>query len=281
MADATLDEIEAIKKSAMRAATDVRDEDLFSGPYERFKVRYFTGNKNYPDLCKKAKEDIENGVQKNKIYQTLSDYLDLIKIQINKSDLFKNDSEEERNYIRDGIQNHILKKIYKSVFPENQSLMDKQFYETTSKLSWIKPDQLDIKKIYINELKFAEKCISKIDEGKSVNEKLKNILDAHNTINNTIKFSTGKINDAGADDLSPIFQYIIIQARPKRFFSNINYIKCFLGPNQLKGIYGYLLSQMEFAAEYIMRIDYVKLKISKEEFEDNVQKSIFFKGKNA
>ena len=38
---------------------------------------------------------------------------------------------------------------------------------------------------------------------------------------------------------------------------------------------------MEFAAEYIMRIDYVKLKISKEEFEDNVQKSIFFKGKNA
>ncbi len=238
-------------------------------------------NKNYPDLCKKAKEDIENGVQKNKIYQTLSDYLDLIKIQINKSDLFKNDSEEERNYIRDGIQNHILKKIYKSVFPENQSLMDKQFYETTSKLSWIKPDQLDIKKIYINELKFAEKCISKIDEGKSVNEKLKNILDAHNTINNTIKFSTGKINDAGADDLSPIFQYIIIQARPKRFFSNINYIKCFLGPNQLKGIYGYLLSQMEFAAEFIMRIDDVKLKISKEEFEDNVQNSIFFKGKNA
>ena len=142
--------------------------------------------------------------------------------------------------------------------------MDKEFYETTCKLSWIKPEQLDIKKIYINELKFAEKY-----------------MDAHNTINNTIKFSTGKINDAGADDLSPIFQYIIIQARPKRFFSNINYIKCFLGPNQLKGIYCYLLSQMEFVPEFIMRIDCVKLKISEEDFEDNVQKSIFFKGKNS
>ena len=43
MADPTLDEIEAIKKSAMRAATDNRDEDLFAGPYERFKPKYFFG----------------------------------------------------------------------------------------------------------------------------------------------------------------------------------------------------------------------------------------------
>ena len=49
MADPTLDEIEAIKKSAMRAATDNRDEDLFAGPYERFKPKYFFGNKNYPN----------------------------------------------------------------------------------------------------------------------------------------------------------------------------------------------------------------------------------------
>ena len=49
MADPTLDEIEAIKKSAMRAATDNRDEDLFAGPYERFKPKYFYGNKNYPN----------------------------------------------------------------------------------------------------------------------------------------------------------------------------------------------------------------------------------------
>ena len=140
-----------------------------------------------------------------------------------------------------------------------------------SKLSWITPDKLDVKKIYVNELKFAEKCISKIDEGKTVFDKLKSIAEAHNTINITIKFSTGKNDDTGADDLSPIFQYIIIKAKPKRFFSNIYYIKCFLGNSQ-KGINGFLLTQMEFAAQYILKIDYVKLKMSKEEFENNIRK---------
>ena len=127
------------------------------------------------------------------------------------------------------------------------------------------------------ELKYAEECVSKIDTGKSVYEKLKYIADAHNTINNTIKFSTGKSSDAGADDLSPIFQYIIIKARPKRFFSNINYIKCFLGPNQVKGINGFLLGQMEFAAEFIMRIDCNKVKLNQEEFDNNIKNSIIFK----
>lgn len=42
-----MDEIEDIKKSAMWATADNRDEDLFSGPYERFKSKYFYGNENY------------------------------------------------------------------------------------------------------------------------------------------------------------------------------------------------------------------------------------------
>ncbi len=232
---------------------------------------------NCPETLLKIKEDIETGNQKNKIYQTFNDFLDIITQSINKSDLFINDNEEERNFIREGIQNHILKKIYKSVFPKQSLKKDDEFYETTCKLSWIKPEQLDIKKVYVNELKYAEECVSKIDTGKSVYEKLKYIADAHNTINNTIKFSTGKSSDAGADDLSPIFQYIIIKARPKRFFSNINYIKCFLGPNQVKGINGFLLGQMEFAAEFIMRIDCNKVKLNQEEFDNNIKNSIIFK----
>ena len=234
-------------------------------------------NLNCPDILLKIKEDIETGDQKNKIYQTISDFLDIINQSINKSDLFIKDNEDERNFIREGIQNHILKKIYKTVFPKEPLKQDVEFYETTCKLSWIKPEQLDIKKIYVNELKYAEKCVSKIDSGKSVYEKLKYIADAHNTINNTIKFSTGQNSNAGADDLSPIFQYIIIKARPKRFFSNINYIKCFLGPNQVKGINGFLLGQMEFAAEFIMRIDCNKVKLNPEEFENNIKNSIIFK----
>ena len=218
-----------------------------------------------------VKEDIAKGEQRHKFYKTLNDYIEIIQNSINKSEIFNKDSDIEKLFIKEGIQNYILKKIYKSVFPKNPLEKDNEFYIKVSKLSWITPDKLDVKKIYVNELKFAEKCISKIDEGKTVFDKLKSIAEAHNTINTTIKFSTGKNDDAGADDLSPIFQYIIIKAKPKRFFSNIYYIKCFLGNSQ-KGINGFLLTQMEFAAQYILKIDYVKLKMSKEEFENNIRK---------
>ena len=137
------------------------------------------------------------------------------------------------------------------------------------------------KKIYISELKFAEECISRIDEGKTVYDKLKSIADAHNTINTTIKFSTGKNDDAGADDLSPIFQYIIIKAKPKRFYSNLYYIKCFLGSSQITGINAFLLSQLEFAGEFINKIDHIKLKMSKNDFDDNIRNSKMYKHKNS
>ena len=93
-------------------------------------------------------------------------------------------------------------------------------------------------------------------------------------INNTIKFSSGKGDDAGAEELSPIFQYIIIKAKPTRFYSNINYIKAFLDPSKLKGMHGFLLSQMEFAASFIVQIDYNKLRIPKEQFDEKCKKAI-------
>ena len=247
---------------------------IFTSPEQKLK--------NLPNpVYNYVMEDIQKGEQKHKIYKTLNDYLNIIELEINKSEIFKNESDIEKSYIKNGIQNHILKKIYKSVFPKNPLKKDKEFYLKVCQLSWIKPEMLEIKKIYINELKFAEECISKIDEGKTVYDKLKSIADAHNTINTTIKFSTGKNNDAGADDLSPIFQYIIIKARPKRFYSNIYYIKCFLGSNQITGINGFLLSQMEFAGEFINKIDHLKLKMSKNDYDENIKNSSFYKHKNS
>ncbi len=81
----------------------------------------------------------------------------------------------------------------------------------------------EINKAYLNEnlILLATNCINKIDEEKTPYDKLKCIASAHKIINNCIKFCSGKDEDAGADDLSPIFQYIILRAKPQRIFSNI------------------------------------------------------------
>ena len=113
---------------------------------------------------------------------------------------------------------------------------------------------------------FAISCIRKIDEARSVLDKLNLIINAHTSINNTIKFSSGKDDDSGQDEMTPIFQYIILKAHPRRMYSNINYLKCFLGDN-LTDSRGFLLSQIESATSYINNINCDQLKISKNEFE--------------
>jgi len=85
-------------------------------------------------------------------------------------------------------------------------------------------------------------------------------------MNNTIKFSSGKNEDAGQDELTPIFQYIIIKAQLPRIFSNINYIKCFLNDIELTGELGFLFSQLESAACFIKDINNESFKLSEEEF---------------
>ena len=89
-----------------------------------------------------------------------------------------------------------------------------------------------------------------------------------------------KNEDAGADDLAPIFQYIIIKARPRRFFSNIYYIKCFIRNEQNRGMYGFFLSQLEFSAEFVNNINHVKVKMSKEEFDKKMTLPPYLKRKS-
>ena len=156
-----------------------------------------------------------------------------------------------------------MRQIYEDVFPKNLP-EDYEFYKKTKCLDWITPEQLEIKKVYFNQLGFAISRIRKIDEARSVFDKINLIINAHTSINNTIKFSSGKDDDSGQDEMVPIFQYIILKAQPRRMISNINYIKCFFSGTDSKA---FLLSQIESATSYIGNLNYKELKISKEEFE--------------
>ena len=208
----------------------------------------------YGKKGKYLQADVISGTVNNKMYKTIEDYLVLVKENLNASKIFEGDTEEQKNITLERIEDHIMKQLYSESFPQNPLPQDTLFYEITSGLSDIQPNELGIKTIYANELNVAVKCIKKLDSGKSVYEKLNCIASAYNTINNTLKFSSGKDSDGGAEDLSPIFQYIIIKAKPDRFYSNINYIKTFLNPSKTKGVFGFLLSQLDFAAEFITKL---------------------------
>ena len=229
------------------------------------------------NFCQLVREDIRSGDRKYQIYASFDKYMDIIKDKIKYSkkspELFPNISDEELEEISQKIEDHILRKIYKYVYVDKPNESDIIFYEKTLYLDWISPEQLEISKVFVNQLGYAELCIKKMTDAKSVFDKINCIRDAHTNMNNTIKFSSGKNDDAGQDELTPIFQYLVIKAQPKRIFSDINYIKTFLGESSLRGEEGFLVTQMESATSFISSIDHKTLRMSKEEYDEKVNEA--------
>ena len=178
---------------------------------------------------------------------------------------------EIRSFYRK-IENYIMRKIYKYTFPKKHSHEDNKIFEKTRKLEWIQPENLDIKKLYVNQLKFAEKYINRINERKSVYDKLDCIQNAYVIMNNTVKFISGKNENAGQDDFTPLFQYILIKSQPERLVSNINYIKCFISDTDLIGENGFYFSQMVSGKTFIENIKASDLKMDEKEYNAKIDK---------
>ena len=236
-------------------------------PWKEGKEKSFVKPKNL------VLEDIRGGKMNNKINESIQIYIDIIKKYIKDPkkniELFNNE-DDKCDAIAEKIRDYLMSKLYDYIYPKEPLVDDLIFYGQTKKLMWLKPEHLDIKKIYINQLNSAIMWIKRIDVVKSVLEKLLCISNALNTMNNTIKFSSGKDEDAGQDELVPIFNYIIIKAQPLRMISNMNYIKCFLNNKDNNGNLGFLLSQMESAINFILNINHKCLNITEDEFYKNM-----------
>ena len=221
-------------------------------------------------------KDITKGERNNQIYKTFQNYMDIIRKKIrspseDNKNLFRNISQKECDKILEIIENFILRQIYNYIFKIDYLKEDKDFYEKTKCLDWVMPNHLEIEKYYIDQLGMAELCIKKFDNERSVFDKLNCIKDAFTNINNNIKYSEGKNEEAGQDEIVPIFQYLLIKAQPKRMCTNINYINCFLSEEHINGQYGYFVSQLESSFSFIMNINCKFLNMNEEEFKTNYE----------
>ena len=219
-------------------------------------------------------QDINKGERNCQIYKTFENYMNIIKKKIkspskNNQNLFKNITEKECDNVLEIIENFIYRQIFKDIYPNISLKEDMDFYAKTKCLDWIRPSHLEIDKYFIEQLGMAELCIKKFDNARSIYDKLEYIKEAFTNINNNIKYSEGKNEEAGQDEMIPIFHYILIRAQPKRMQTNINFINCFLSEEKFNGQYGYFVSQIESSFSFIMNINNNHLNMSKEEFETN------------
>ena len=238
--------------------------------YIKDMIKFFVSGNWFEDNNIIESEEIKNQNRNKLIYRAINSYMHFVVEKVKKPiiniGLFGKDSEEDILEIKKTIEDYILKKIYKFVYPKKPIGFDDRFYNTTRCLDWVTPEQLRIKKEYINQLGFAELCIKKMEEAISVTDKLECISNALDTVICTVKFSSEENVNISNDELVTIFMYILIKAQPRRINSNINYIKCFAEDDVIKEKKEKLFSLMDNATIRVLKINHLYLKISNNEF---------------
>ena len=268
--------------NAVEGQKKVKNVKAHANSVNAFISKFYITKKDLENVAKKSElkllnqfitEDIETGEATHEVYKAFNDYMELLKIHIKeKGKYLESNDDKELNEFTNKIEEHIMRKIYKYVYPEKPLKEDDKFYKRTKTLDWITPEHLEVKKVFINQLSLAILCIKKMDDAKSVLEKIKCIQNSFTNINNLIKFSSGKDKDAGQDETTPIFQYVVLKAHPKRMYSNINYIYCFFDMIH-GGQHAFLVTQLQSAITFIENISAEQLRMDKEEFNKNIKEA--------
>ena len=121
-----------------------------------------------------------------------------------------------------------MNKIYDKIYPLVANDKDNQIFQKTIELSWVEP-QLIIKKDYIfdNVLPDILNEFKQINIVKNPFKKLNSIRKIMEYINSLIKFNEGEDKEIGAEDITPVLNYVFIKAKPLRIFSDIEFTKLF------------------------------------------------------
>ena len=92
------------------------------------------------------------------------------------------------------------------------------------------------------------------------------IVNIFNTINSLLRFNFGA--NFSTDDIAPIFEYVLIKARPRRLSSNIKYLEFFMEKGS--GLSDMYFDFLKNNLSYIIYIDYTKFSgITEKEFSQN------------
>lgn len=205
-----------------------------------------------------------------KVGEAFFEYMNVIKNilfeNLKKEDDVENTCEEIEKYITSCMYNHI--------FPSESSIEDTNLHIKSLELDWIKPEHLDIVPANRNEdmWKLAIEAMESMETYRAPAEKLNCLLDCMSIIVNVLTLVSAGAG-VSTDDSLPIIIYVVIKAKPKRLYSNLNYISKFRHSSKMIGLKGFVFQQFQSAAAFAQNADYTCLSISKEEYEANVESS--------
>ena len=201
--------------------------------------------------------------------QKFNNYFEIIQEKIIK--YFNIDQNHYETIYKEKIKDYVMNKIYDKIYPDEPTSKDNKIYQKTVALSWVEP-QLIINKDYIldNILPDIINEFKKINILKTPNKKLNCMRKIIEYIKSLIKFNEGEDKEIGAEDITPVLNYVFIKARPLNIYTDTEFIKIFSENN---GNSENSLVNIEFMINFIINCTAKDFKLTQEEYNEKVKEA--------
>ena len=234
------------------------DKLRYEDPKKRFNsfrtIEAFT--RYFPNLIRyQFNQDINplDIVKELSINNKINDYFEIVKEKIIKKPYIELTKYE--TLYEEKIKNYIMNKIYDKIYPPEPSQKDVKIFKKTTSLSWVEPNQiLEKEYIFDNMLPGILNEFKQINKAKTPYKKLNCLNNIFRSVINLIKFNEGVDKEIGADDITPVLNYIAIKAHPFRIFTDFDFIRLFSesngdNENSLVSIENIFLLILDFSAK--------------------------------
>ena len=229
--------------------------------------------KYFPNI---GKYQIKQGINPLDIIKELSinrklDYY----LGIIKEKLIKNKIVELKKYedsYSKKIKDYIMNKIFDKIYPPEPNELDNKIFSKTISLSWIEPNEI-MEKDYIfdNMLPDILNEFNKICIVKTPFQKLNCLRKILSFVINLIKFNETIDKEVGAEDITPVLNYVFIKAHPINIFTDIEFIKLF---ETLDSVNENIITNFELMNNLILKYSAESFHLSEMEFKRRCVKEI-------
>ena len=231
---------------------------------------------NFPDIS------LELDVQKTNAFMILKQvnfgaqmdmYIKYINAMIIKDKIVINDSK--LNLIMAKIYDYIMESIYDKIFPKEIEPLDNMIYLNCKKISWVEPKHFvkdNKENKFDNFVNDVTEYIEKLHEQKCPRKKMYFIDEIFQSIYN-LNFFLEKESE-GIDGEVPLLNYALVKAKPKRIYSNCEYLKLFIGGKN-KSKDDNFIAQISHISMQIAKITSSSLfNITDNEYQENCKRNI-------
>ena len=210
--------------------------------------------------------DIYEEIKNKNIPEIIDNYLMVIKNHLENRNYDNKTNDEITNEIND----YIMDTLYKKLFPKGPNSTDINIYENCNKHIWV--DLCHLKKennnyIFGDNLADIINYFHQFDCEKSPRKQCILLKKIFTCMYNLSYLNEGK--NLCTDDALSLLMLFIIKSKPRKIYSNCNYIKLFIGKGSMEKI-GYYLNSMIMASKAVEQLQFDKLyNISVSEYDLN------------